>query len=81
MKIAAEHVKEMHEAKYSRDTAVIAQTRDEKIVVAPETTARERGWRVLTDAIHFEDWTGGYPIENADCQEFANSINADLELM
>ena len=79
MKLTAELVQEMHEVSYSRDMAVIAQTRDDEIVVVPESTARAHGWWTITDAGRFEDWTDGRA-EPGDYQEYADAINTDLEL-
>ena len=79
MKITAEHIQEMHEAIYYRGMAVISRNRDNEIVVVPESTAGRNGWQIFTDASRFDEWTDGM-VDPGDYQEYANAINADLDL-
>ena len=82
MKITAELVQEMHEARYDREHyAVIAEDDAGYYHVVPEVTAKEKGWFVITDTRYFEDWLGGWPLEPGDYQEYADALNRDLGLM
>jgi hypothetical protein len=75
--ITAAQIAELATARYS-DLAVLSRDKDGNYRVEPQSTAAQYGRTAVCDAGAVEDWSGGEPMTDADCEQYAAEVNREL---